>query len=98
VLPLALELIKLEILPPGQAATSIIPKATVAVKLRDIISKKVSAGKRINWANTPVKKDLGRLSTSLKCERLMSRATPNIINARAILRVCTPVAVKLSRI
>ena len=95
---LAVALIKLEIFPPGQAATKIIPKATVAVRSKLITNKKVKTGKRINCVTNPVITDLGLLSTILKCEKLISRAMPNMINARAIFRVWMPPSVKFRRI
>ena len=53
------EEIKFEILPPGQAATRIIPIATLGDGLIITISKNVSAGKAINCEITPSKTDFG---------------------------------------
>ena len=48
VFPLAIEAMKLEILPPGQAATNIIPKAKLGLSCTIKINRKVSAGRTIN--------------------------------------------------
>tara|TARA_B100001758_G_C18077996_1_gene436748 strand:+ start:388 stop:672 length:285 start_codon:yes stop_codon:yes gene_type:complete len=48
VFPLAKEVMKLEMFPPGQAATIIIPIATLGMGLKIHTMKKVNKGKAIN--------------------------------------------------
>ena len=48
VLAFAIELMKLEMFPPGQEATKIIPRATVGVGLIKVTSKKVKNGNNRN--------------------------------------------------
>ncbi len=76
--------IKFDTLPPGQAATRIIPKATAVLGRRIITNKKVSAGRRRYCATTPNKTGLGLNANILKCWGLMLSATPNMIKAMAI--------------
>lgn len=74
--------IKLEIFPPGQAATKIIPNAILGFGCKIRISPKVKAGRIINCEATPSKDDLGLRHNLLKSDGLMSSATPNITIAR----------------
>jgi hypothetical protein len=61
VLALESDEIKLDMFPPGQAATSIIPIATVGVMcwFRAITSKNVTVGKPINCDTRPKIVDFG---------------------------------------
>ena len=65
-LPLAILLKKLEILPPGQAAIIIIPKAKLGWGFMIKIATNVSAGNKKNWEKTPTSRILGFLIRSLK--------------------------------
>ena len=53
VLPWASQTRKLETLPPGQAATSIMPRATVGDGFRIRVNPKVAAGSKKNCAAKP---------------------------------------------
>lgn len=88
-LPFASDEIKLEILPPGHAATSIIPKAIVGVIkfLNMSIIINVTAGRKKNWEKNPIIVALGLRATFLKCPGLISSATPNMIKARVRFRI-----------
>lgn len=97
VLPFAIELIKLLMLPPGQEATKIIPSATVGVGFIRITNKNVSAGNSRNWEIIPVIAEAGFMTTFLKCSVLMPNATPNIIRAREIFKTNKPEEEKLRR-
>ena len=66
VFPLANEVMKFEILPPGQAATIIIPIATLGIGLKIQTTKKVKNGNAINWEIKPISTDFGALKTRLK--------------------------------
>lgn len=90
---------KLDMFPPGQAATSIMPMATMGViwSFKSTISKNVMAGSRINWQVSPKIADLGFLKTFLNSAGLMPRATPNITSANTKLITLIPLAEKLSR-
>lgn len=62
-LPLANDVKKFEILPPGQDATISIPSATVAPGFIITISINVINGKRKNWDIIPAIVDLGLLKS-----------------------------------
>jgi|TARA_B110000971_G_scaffold35824_2_gene34080 hypothetical protein len=81
-LPLAREVMKLEILPPGHAAISIIPKATLGIGLKINTNKKVKKGRAMNWEIKPTKTDLGDEKTRIKSLICSLRATPSIINPK----------------
>lgn len=74
--------IKLEIFPPGQEATKIIPRAILGLGCKIRIRPKVKAGRIINCEVTPNREDLGLRHNLLKSDGLMSSATPNITIAR----------------
>ena len=74
---------KLEIFPPGQAATIIIPKAILGCGCMARINRKVSSGNKTNWDNIPTKTNFGCRSMCLKSSTVMESATPNITTARA---------------
>ena len=97
-LPLARELMKLEILPPGQAATRIMPRPIMGEiqPVRRMASRQVKAGSRMSWHNIPSKTDLGFLNTSTKICGLMPRATPYITKARTMLMVFMPPAFRVT--
>jgi hypothetical protein len=65
-------------LPPGQAATSIMPSAMLGAGLITMISRKVKAGSSTNCPAMPMMTGLGMVSTALKSATLRSSATPNI--------------------
>lgn len=98
VFPLARCEIKLEILPPGQAATSIIPNATLGVGFIIKTSKKVNNGRKKNCDIIPTNADFGLRITSLKLAGFISRATPNMINARVIFMKSKPPGLKFNLI
>tara|TARA_A100001011_G_scaffold358879_1_gene404949 strand:+ start:122 stop:412 length:291 start_codon:yes stop_codon:yes gene_type:complete len=81
-LPLARDDIKLEILPPGHAATSIIPRATLGIGLKINTNIKVKKGRAKNCEINPIKTDLGDEKTRIKSLMCSLRATPSIINPR----------------
>ena len=88
----ASEDIKLEILPPGQEATKIIPIAMVGVikfpnKMRRM---NVTKGIAKNCEKNPIMVDFGFKAMSLKCWGFISRATPNIMKARVIFNTKRP--------
>jgi hypothetical protein len=85
--PPAKEVIKLEIFPPGQAATRIIPRAILGMGFIRRTSKKVRKGNARNWQTTPISTGRGFLNKALKSDTLICSATPNIINARILLRI-----------
>ena len=93
---LASELMKLEILPPGQEATRIMPSAMVH-EIHPTLSiskasRNVSSGSRTSWQHTPRMTDLGFWKTSTKVCGLMPSATPYITKARTMLMVFMPPA------
>ena len=92
VLPLQRDVMKLDILPPGQAATRIIPRAIIGEIqfLNVIVKRKVNAGRRMSWQITPRRSDCGFLTRSTNVLGLIPRATPNITKARTILMVFIP--------
>jgi hypothetical protein len=83
---------KLDTFPPGQDATRIIPKAIIGEMKSPhaIIRSKVRAGSRIIWHTIPVMIDFGFVKMSTNVEGLIPSATPNITNARTILRSVEP--------
>ena len=93
-LAFARELMKLEMLPPGQAATRIMPIAIMGDihPVMSIASPQVKAGRSTSWLSMSRSTDLGFLKTSTKMPGLMPRATPYITNARMIFMVFIPPA------
>ena len=85
-LPFAKEVIKLEILPPGQAATSIIPNAMLGVGSINTINIYVKNGRTINCENMPTNAGFGVLDSLLKSSTFSPSATPNIMMAKHKLR------------
>ena len=69
---------KLEILPPGQAATINIPNAILGKGSIIKTSKKVIAGNKMNWLVNPTINAFGFDHKGLKSEIVISKATPNI--------------------
>ena len=94
VFPFAKCVIKLEMFPPGQAATIIIPNAILGCGLISITNKKVNNGNKINCDNMPIKINFGRCKRSLKSLMVIDKATPNITTASAILRIQRPLLSK----
>ena len=76
----------METLPPGQAATSSMPKAMPLLIGKTVTSMTVKRGSITNWANNPVSTAFFWLSNCVKCSTLISSATPNMIMARQIFR------------
>ena len=89
--------IKLEIFPPGQEATKIIPNAIIGVinGLNANAIANVTAGKPTHCNNIPTITDLGFLNTSLNVCVLRPKATPNITNARIKFTIIIPPSPKL---
>jgi len=83
-LPLAKRLKKLEIFPPGQAATKNMPKAILGCGFISITNKKVKAGSKTNCDTTPRKAGLGCSTIRLKSFKLSSKATPNMTKPKLI--------------
>ena len=71
---------KLEMLPPGQEATRIMPSPIIGeIQLPSRQARqKVKAGSRTSWQPIPSRTDLGFLKTSTKMPGRMPKATPNI--------------------
>ena len=92
------ELMKLEMLPPGQEATRIMPRAIVQLIQRpnSRASRKVSSGNRTSWLTIPRIRDLGLRKTSLNRPGRMPRATPYITKARTMLMVFMPPALSVT--
>ena len=86
VFPFANSVMKLEVFPPGQAATRNIPNARGAEGFITITSKVVRAGNKISCDVRPTITDFGFDATCLKALGLRSRATPNMINPKQTLR------------
>jgi len=76
---------KLDTLPPGQQATSSIPKAIPGLIGRMAISNTVMRGSNINCENNPVATIFFCFTNSAKCVHLISNATPNMMMAQQIL-------------
>ena len=83
-LPFANAVMKLEMLPPGQDATKIIPIATDSERKgrRAIHNKNVTKGSKKICEKTPTKKLFGLCTTVLNSDKLICKAIPNITNAR----------------
>ncbi len=88
------ELMKLEMFPPGQAATRIIPMAIMGEihPVMRIARPQVNAGSSTSWLSIPRSTDFGFLKTSTKMPGLMPSATPYITKARMMLIVFIPPA------
>ena len=84
-LPRAIQVMMLEKLPPGQAATSIMPRASIGSMRSAQQARQVSAGSRTNCASRPITGALGSRTIRLKSSRRRSNETPNIITARMML-------------
>jgi len=82
--------IKFDILPPGQEATSNMPKATEGVmKLpSNHTAMKVTAGKARNWLLSPMIAVRGFRKMLLKFSHFIPRATPNMIKPMEIFIRC----------
>ena len=89
---------KFEILPPGQEATRIIPKAIIGDMRspRAIARRKVKAGRSRNWHNAPIRTPLGFLKTSIKTDGWISRAMPNITKESTVLMTFMPPTLRLT--
>jgi hypothetical protein len=96
IFPLAKEVMKFDIFPPGHAATNSIPIATDGVGRITRSRRKVRNGSRNNWQVTPTIKLLGFCRTFLKLETLILNAMPNITNARMIFIMSSEPGVKFN--
>ena len=74
-------LIKLEMFPPGHAATSIIPMAILGAGCIINTKQYVNAGSTKNWESIPSNGDFGFLKTLRKSSTVKFKATPNIMMA-----------------
>ena len=93
VLPREKDVMKLDMFPPGQAATRIIPRAIIGeIQLSiEMTRRNVRAGRKMTWQRIPTIMDLGLRAMSRNDAGLMPRATPNITNARTMLIMSMPV-------
>ena len=82
VLALARCVMKLEMFPPGQAATSIMPNAILGEGSMIKTKTNVAAGSSRNCNSSPTSAALGAIKTFLKSSSLMSSAIPNMMMAR----------------
>lgn len=82
VFPLANFVMKLEMFPPGQAATKNMPKAMLAGGFIILTKKNVKAGNKMNCDKKPIIKGFGFTTRSLKSVSFTSSATPNIMMAK----------------
>ena len=91
-LPLQSEVMKLEMFPPGHAATRIIPSETIGVRILLNVMQRtnVNAGRRISWQIIPMITDLGFLRMSINVFGLIPSATPNITIARTMFNASIP--------
>src|SRR5690554_5064853 len=80
-----IEDIKLEMFPPGQEATNIIPNANAGGGFKIQTRRNVKNGSNKNWEITPTEALLGRFTTSLKSLGFMPKAIPNMIKPKHIL-------------
>tara|TARA_B100000749_G_C18154546_1_gene353217 strand:- start:154 stop:579 length:426 start_codon:yes stop_codon:yes gene_type:complete len=85
--PLASAEKKLEILPPGHAATIIIPKAKLGLGSNIQMIMNVNIGRTTNWDNTPTKVPRGLANTILKSLGVSFKETPNMMMPRLIFRI-----------
>ena len=76
VLPRAICVIRLEIFPPGQAATTIIPSAILGCGFKSIVIAHVTAGSTASCARRPESGATGLRKTSMKSSIRRSSATP----------------------
>ena len=97
-LALASELMKLEMLPPGQEATRIMPRPIMGEihPVSAMASRQVNAGRSTSWHRMPSSTLLGFLNTSTKMAGLMPSETPYMTSARIILMVFMPPALRLT--
>ncbi len=94
--PRAREVMKLETLPPGQAATIIIPIAILGRGSITSTNRKVSKGRTRNCETTPTMAGFGTLVRRRKSANLKSKATPNMITAKQRLSAQSDSLLKLS--
>ncbi len=97
-LALAREDMKLEMFPPGQDATRIMPRPIIGEihRLMRMASRQVKAGSRTNWHVAPRMTDLGFLNTSTNVPGLMPSETPYMTKASTILMVFIPPAFRVT--
>ena len=90
--PLERDVMKFEMFPPGHDATRIMPNAIIGEIQcpNTIVSSNVSAGRSTSWHTIPVIMDFGFFTISMNVAGLMPSATPNITNARTMLRRVEP--------
>src|SRR5690554_2571267 len=78
-LPLPIQVIMFENVPPGQEATKIIPRANSAGTLKSHVNKQVASGKKINCATKPIAGALGSAINLDKSSFFICRESQNII-------------------
>jgi hypothetical protein len=79
--------IKLDMFPPGQAATINMPNAILGYGFIRSTKRNVTAGSNTNWLSTPNKTDFGFFHRAVKSPMEMSKATPNMTKAKAMFMV-----------
>lgn len=77
---------KFDTLPPGQHATSNMPKAMPGEIGNTEIKSKVSSGNKTICANKPVAIAFFWPTSWVKCAHLISKATPNMMMARQMFK------------
>ena len=98
VFPLDREVMKFEMLPPGQDATRSIPRAIIGeiIPFIAIARRSVRQGSSTSWQIIPMMMDFGFCSMLMKVAGLMPSATPNITNARTMFMMFIPVSFMLT--
>lgn len=76
VLPRAICVIRLEMLPPGHAATTIMPSAMLGCGFSSMVIAHVTAGSTASCASRPERGAIGLRNTSMKSSIRRSSATP----------------------
>ena len=100
ILPFASMVMKFEMLPPGQAATKIIPNATDGERIGRSAkqSKKVMHGNKKSCEHAPTTKLFGDLRTFLKSEKFICNAIPNITKAKLMFMITNEPGLKFNLI
>ncbi len=84
-------------LPPGQAATSSMPRPMLGAGRIASTSRKLKAGSSTNWASMPISTALGARPMRLKSAGRRSSATPNITSPMMTLSAHSDCGLKFSR-
>ena len=85
-------LYRLAVVPPGEAASSIIPTASTGGRLNSITSPKHTSGSRINWHANATATALGRRPIRTKSPGVRLSPSPNMMIPSAIGRPMTVMA------